>query len=71
MTRIYVALLDEGVEVWRPVEAVQEGEDQYRILSGNDDPETERWEFHQGELVRCRMKTFSDGGSGWVAFERA
>ena len=67
---IYVALLDEAVEVWRPVEAAHEGEDRYRILSTNADPE-EQWEFQQGELVRCRVKTFSGGGSGWVAFERA
>jgi hypothetical protein len=71
VARIYVALLDEAVEVWRPVEAANEGEDRYRILSANADPEDERWEFQQGDLVRCRRKTFSDGGSGWVAFEKA
>jgi HEAT repeat protein len=68
---IYVALLDEAVEVWRPVQAAHEGGDRYRILSANADPEDEQWEFQQGELVRCRVKTFSGGGSGWVAFEKA
>ena len=69
-TSIFVALLDEGTDCWRPVEAVREGE-WFRILSSNPDPRTERWEFEQGELVGCRTKAFSDGRRGLVAFERA
>ena len=29
---IYVALLDEGIDVWRPVEAERLSPDRYRIL---------------------------------------
>jgi hypothetical protein len=48
---IYVALLDQGNDSWRQVEAVSEGEDAYRIVSKNDRPE-ERWEYGTGERVR-------------------
>lgn len=40
---IYAALLDEAVDVWRPVEAVPESEDVYRIVSETPDGET--WAF--------------------------
>ena len=68
-TQIYVALLNEGVEVWRPVDATHVGSDRYRILSPNETPGDERWEFQQGALVRCRTRTFADGIVGLVAFE--
>ena len=35
MVEIYVELLDEGVAVWRPVEAVADGADAYRIVGPN------------------------------------
>jgi hypothetical protein len=41
---IYVELLDEGVEVWRPVEAERRHDGLYRILSRPHD-ETEAWMF--------------------------
>ncbi len=68
--RIFVALVGEGVDVWRPVEAVHEHEDRYRILSENHDPEDERWEFQQGAVVRCRLRNFADGTRALAAFER-
>ncbi len=68
---IYVALLDEGVDVWRPVEAIHEHDDVYSIVSVNSDPEDEHWQFHTGEAVRCRRKTFEGGATGMVAYEKA
>lgn len=65
---IYIALLDEGVACWRPVEAKHQGDDIYLIVDVNPD---EVWEFQQGESVRCRMHTFSGGQTGLVAFEKA
>lgn len=45
MTRkiIYVALLDEGIDVWRPVEAEWLGGDSYLIVSQAYDREVETW----------------------------
>ena len=48
--KIYVPLLDEGIDVWRPVEAVQETEDVYRILSEPIAGET--WAYSSGSRVR-------------------
>lgn len=47
---IYVALLEEGGGVWRPVEAVSVGGGVYR-LPPNPDPETETWEFEDAEVM--------------------
>lgn len=52
-TRIYVALLGEKVDVWRPVEAERVGESAYRILEQAYDPDVERWRFEPGDLVQC------------------
>jgi hypothetical protein len=55
---IYVALLDEDVDVWRPVEARREG-GFYRIVGPV--PETEKWAFDSGSLVRCEQRELSEG----------
>jgi len=62
--QIYVALLEEGVDVWRPVEAQRVSEDLY-TLSGAI-PEGQVWEFRPGGVVRCRERMFSDGKTGLV-----
>jgi hypothetical protein len=66
---IYVALLGEGVDVWRPVDAIRVGEDLFRII-GTPADETEAWQFPAGSLVRCAFREFQ-GGNGLVAYERA
>jgi hypothetical protein len=70
METIYVYLFDEGVDCWRPVEAVREGEDRYRIVSANPHPEDERWEFGSGDLVICERRRLSEG-EALVAVRRA
>jgi len=60
MTTIYVALKDEAVDVWRPVEATHEGESIYRIAE-TATPATETWEYAPGSRVRCEQRELSDG----------
>ena len=60
MTTIYVALKDEAVDVWRPVEAASEGGSIYRIADGAE-PADETWEFSPGSRVRCEWRELSDG----------
>jgi hypothetical protein len=55
---IHVALLNEDVDVWRPVEAEREGAF-YRIISSM--PEGEEWAFDRGSLVRCEQRELSEG----------
>jgi hypothetical protein len=57
---IYVELLDEGVDVWRPVEAERVGEF-FRIVGLP--PESERWTFPSGSLVRCEQRELSHGSA--------
>src|SRR3546814_19014585 len=65
-TTIYVALLDEGTDVWRPVQAAQRTDGSYIILSTNGDPEDEKWQFPYGSIVQCEIKPLS-GGNQLVA----
>ena len=65
---ILVKLLDEAVDVWRPVDDEHFGGDKYRVLG--QIPETEAWEFQPGDVVHCRSRDFADSGTGLVAFSR-
>jgi hypothetical protein len=59
---IYVYLLNEGVDVWRPTTGQRVGDNVYRILPTEKyDPEGEEWEFPPGSIVRCEHQIFSDG----------
>ncbi len=51
---IYIKLLDEGTEVYRPVKALKIEEGIFKILENQ--PEDELWEFKAGELVVCDYK---------------
>jgi hypothetical protein len=68
-SKIYVYLLDEGTDCWRPVQAAGLGADRYRIVSENDDPEDEHWQFTTGDVVRCMERQLS-GGRHLVAIEK-
>ena len=60
---VYVALLGESVDVWRPVKAEHVQESLYRITGENTSPEDEEWEFVTGQVVRCVNRDLSDGPS--------
>jgi hypothetical protein len=59
---IYIALLDEGVEVWRPAPAWKIGANVYIVLRPDDyDPDDERWEFPPGSTVLVEARQTSKG----------
>lgn len=59
---IHVALLDEGVAVWRPVHANRVQGDVFRIQTDQSyDREQERWQFEPGQHVVCELKTIAEG----------
>lgn len=60
METIYVALTDEAVDVWRPVEAISEGGAVYRITD-EPAPPNETWEFPPGSRVRCERRDLGEG----------
>jgi hypothetical protein len=56
---VYVELLDEGVDVWRPVQAEHLGGDLYRLTG--EQPDGEVWPFAVGDVVRCRVQRLTTG----------
>jgi hypothetical protein len=58
MTEIYVALLDEGTSVWRPVKATAVSGDLYKIDSAKQ-PRDEVWE-----------QTVATKSLGWLSERR-
>ena len=58
-TTIYVKLMDEGTDVWRPVDAKKVSDDLFRLVGKND--ESEMWEFPSGSIVRVEKRTLSSG----------
>jgi len=58
---IYVSLLDEGVDVWRPVKAEALEANIYRIAIQPYDREVESWQFEPGDVVSCELIESSEG----------
>jgi hypothetical protein len=65
MATIYMPLLNEGTDVWRPVEATPLTGNSFRVEG--DVPDYEQWAFAPGAVVLCAWKTFNGGGAGWAA----
>ena len=62
---IYIALLDEGTNVWRPAPARKVGDSTYEVLRPSDyNPDDEQWEFPPGSVVECVSRT--DPGGNWM-----
>ena len=56
---IYVELLNEGTDCWRPVEANDLGRGRFQIISSQ--PENENWQFKRGDVIECRKKQLQHG----------
>ncbi len=65
---IYMPLVGEGVDVWRPVLAERLEMGRYRVLGPV--PESEQWLFAPGSIVHVEMKRLSEG-EALVAVEAA
>src|SRR5262245_33554283 len=48
---VFVSLLDEGTDVWRPVQARPLGGNLYRIIGVDADLADETWQFSPGAIV--------------------
>ena len=67
LTNVYVALLNEGTSVWRPVQAMPSGAN-HSVICGNV-PQDEEWQFVPGQRVRCEHREFQGQGEALVAVE--
>jgi hypothetical protein len=60
---IYIKLLDEGTDAWRPTLGEMIVENIFQVLPTNDyDPELEEWEFIPGTIVKCKLQKKTDRG---------
>ena len=67
---IFVALVGEGVDVWRPVQARPLDSWHFRIVGVERDTKGENWQFPAGAVVKCENRQFADGSTGAVAVEQ-
>lgn len=58
---IFIYLLEEGTDVWRPVSAVPVCDGWFRIVSLNSDPDDEKWQFTTGDIVKCETRLLTEG----------
>ncbi len=59
---IYVRLLDEGTDVFRPSSAIALGGDVYELLRPDSyDPDDECWEFEPGSRVHTLPRQSDEG----------
>ena len=59
---IYVFLLNEGTDTWRPTTARRVDDVTFNLLpTPNYDPGDEEWEFVPGTTVQCELRTLSCG----------
>jgi hypothetical protein len=58
---IFVRLLDEGVDVWRPVVSEHIHDNVYRIADQPYDRNIETWEFAPGDEVIAEVIDSDDG----------
>lgn len=68
-TTVYMPLIGEGTECWRPVRAVRVNADIFQVL--DNIPVDESWAFAPFSRVRCREKVFADGQIGLAVFAYA
>jgi hypothetical protein len=65
-SKIFVRLLNDGTECWRPVSAKETDHGVFEILGIM--PVGEDWQFAPGTRVRCQPKRFADGSTAQIAF---
>ncbi|MEM7622747.1 MAG: hypothetical protein AAF235_06040 [Planctomycetota bacterium] len=58
---VMVRLVDEDVDVWRPVASRQLAVDRVRLDPDAEVPEDEVWEFRPGTIVRIEERDFEKG----------
>jgi len=64
MAIIFMPLLQDGTDVWRPIEVTPLQDALYRVEGSMPDDET--WQFPPGSVIEIKWKKFSNGESRLV-----
>jgi hypothetical protein len=65
---VFVRLLNEGTDVWRPTNGEVVTPSTIRLTATPDyDSADEQWQFLPGTLVECEQRTFQGGDTRFVA----
>ena len=67
---VFVALVEEGTDVWRPVQARPLDGGSFRIIGVDADTSDETWQFPEGAIVKCQRRQFADGRSEMTVVEQ-
>jgi hypothetical protein len=67
--KIFVQLLNEATDCWRPVSAMERSDGVFEILGII--PAGEEWQYGPGMQVRCIDRVFADGSTGLIASKKA
>jgi hypothetical protein len=70
-TTIYISVEETSGSSWRPVDAIQRGENVYEIVGENPKPDMEKWPFNKGDFVECKPYELTDSDIILVAFAKA
>ena len=61
---VYVELLDEGTQCWRPTSAVKVSGNVFVLTNENHDPDTEKWSVLPGSLITIEQQQTTNGSFG-------
>jgi hypothetical protein len=64
-TVLLMPMLNEGIDVWRPVTAEFLDDGTYQIIGPM--PDEEEWTFAPGSIVAAQLRTFDNGQEQLVA----
>ncbi|HVF85198.1 MAG TPA: hypothetical protein VM821_04395 [Abditibacteriaceae bacterium] len=67
--KVYISLLDEGVECWRPVEAIWQFGNVYKVVGTKPDDESRQ--FVENDCVLCKRHTFQNNETAFIAYAKA
>jgi hypothetical protein len=58
---IFISLIDEAIDVWRPAQAEHLHDTVYKIVEQPYDKEDETWQFEPGDEVVCELIDSNEG----------
>ncbi len=65
---VYIKVLNERTEVWRPVECINQDDFIFLIPNDTKVPDTETWQFQPGARIQCGVRELTSNRKIIVAY---